>query len=201
MLKVYLFGIKVFLSELEGDELLRLLQNFTEYPFVGRQYRALKAAADKLSTDYLAIVPYKYSIPFVFDDNETNLFTGHHNPVLHVVGDMMLNICEDDLHLNAPPDDRIYKEPSTGTEMRKMYACVAEEYGEDFYPLPIAINLDDLALNKVGSRGAKPVYLTIASMKAGKYWEKDNIRCVGFASEGKIWIFVIVYLMYLLMYI
>jgi hypothetical protein len=186
MLKVYLFGIKVSLSELEGDELLRLLQNFTSYPFVGRQYRALKAAADKLTTDNLKIEPYNYSIPLVFDDNETKLFTGHHNPVLHVVGEMMMPLCEDDLHLQAPPDDRIYKEPSTGTEMRKMYAHVAAEYGEDFVPLPLAINLDDVALNKVGSRGGKPVYLTMASIKAEKYWDKDNIRCVGFAPEGKV---------------
>ena len=56
----------------------------------------------------------------------------------------------------------------------------------DVVPLPITVAIDELALNKLGSRGAKPAYIQIASRKADKYWSADNIRCVGFSPTTQV---------------
>jgi len=70
-------------------------------------------------------------------------------------------------------NNRIIREPSTGLDFQKMFKYVTEKY---VVPLPIAVALDKLALNKLGSRGAKPTYVQIASRTAEKYWSSSNLN-------------------------
>ena len=71
-------------------------------------------------------------------------------------------------------------------DFASMFEYVVDKYGQDVVPLPIAVAIDELALNKMGTRGAKPVYVQIASRKAEYYWSSDNIRCVGFSPGSEV---------------
>ena len=191
LLKVYIFGSKKQLSEKDMKDFLDVLSYFVSDQSTGltEMYNAVKKILNKQSfNDQFVINEFIYEIPRVFTDEKHILYKGHSFNVMSAVADMLLTFDENDINYTFNDiNENIFQEPATALEFQKMDVYVKQQYGEDYYPLALTISTDGLALNKVGSRGAKPVYVQIASAKMHCYWSKKNIRCIGFAPEEQVY--------------
>lgn len=194
LLKIYLFGEKTSLSVSEGSELLDLVRSSFPGPIsdaMPLSYETLKVKIDSYSPDLFRMKRTIVKFPPNFSSHDINVYEGHYLNILTLIGDMMLEISADDLHLQPlllrhHSDSRVLREPASGLDFENMFNYVTETYGVDVIPLPVTVAIDELALNKLGSRGAKPAYIQLASRKADKYWGADNIRCVGFSPTTQV---------------
>ena len=191
LLKVYIFGSKKQLSEKDMKDFLDVLSYFVSDQSTGltEMYNAVKKILNKQSfNDQFVINEFIYEIPRVFTDAKHILYKGHSFNVMSAVADMLLSL-DDENDINYTFNDineDIFQEPATALEYQKMNVYIKQHYGEDYCPLPLTISTDGLALNKLGSRGAKPLYVQVASAKMHCYWSKNNIRCIGFAPEEQV---------------
>lgn len=128
-------------------------------------------------------------MPNVFVEHPVQLYNGHFDDVMHVISDMLLSLDSiDDMHmrplkLRNEEGCKVFREPASANAYQRIWKHTKDFYGDDFFPILLTIAVGELALNKLGSRGAKPVYIQNASIKMEKYWNKENIRCVGYAPE------------------
>lgn len=194
MLKIYLFGEQIQLSNSEGNQLLELLKSI--YPGATSDqfpssYETLQGRIDHFFHDTYEIKTSVLYFSSKFSTCALPVYQGHYVNILTLIGDMLLDISVEDLHLEPfllrdADNNRVIREPASGMDFEMMFNYVQNKFGQDVYPLPITVALDELALNKLGSRGAKPAYVQISSRKVDKYWSSDNLRCVGFSPMTQV---------------
>ena len=155
-------------------------------------YRRTRYILESSYLELFTISRFTYKIPAVFLNEgvlRPKIFEGHFLNIMVVLCDMLLQITVEDMHLR--PFVQVTEEgvpylgePATSPYFKLLFDYTQATYGEDVFPIPICISSDDLALNKTGSRGAKPVYMNLASRTAKGYWDTRALRCVGFAPAS-----------------
>ena len=154
-------------------------------------YRRRRLDMEKDFIDLFQADTFKYKVPKCFLPNgadRTTIYEGAYLDVTAVLGDMLLDIDVKDLHLRPPNNvndsgHTVFGEPAYHEYFRVLSEYTEHQYGPDVYPLAVNVSSDDLFLNKTGSRGAKPIYVSIANKKAANYWSNGSVRCIGFAPS------------------
>jgi hypothetical protein len=194
LLKLYLFGETVHLSVSQGTQLLQLMRSTfpggtsDELPL---SYETLQAKVNSCFYDQYVIKQTIIKFPSSFSSSGVIVYRGHYVDILTLLGDMMLDISAEDLHLEPlilrdSCNNRVVRVSASGVDFETMFEYVTNKYGQDVIALPITVALDELALNKTGSRGAKPTYIQIASHKVEKYWSAQNLRCIGYSPMTQV---------------
>ena len=189
MLKIYMFGERTALSSEQGNLLIKIMKSISEGCVISEipmSYDVMKDKVEVIFTRIFEVHPVGICIPEAFSSSRDVVYEGHHVNVMTMLADMLLQIDIKDLHVKPfrirdEEGTRVLREPSSGMDFKEMYEYTTRHYGPDVIPLPVTVALDELALNKVGSRGAKPLYIQISSIHADTYWAESNIRCIGFS--------------------
>lgn len=187
------------LSSQQGTLLIKVLKSkFREEVIseIPKSYEVMKDKVELIFTRIFEVYPVGILIPEDFSSSQTTIYEGHHVNVMTMLADMLLQVDIKDLHVKPfrirdNEGTRVLREPSSGMDFKEMYEYTTRTYGPDVIPLLVTVALDELALNKVGSREAKPLYIQISSMHADKYWDESNIRCIGFSPATLVGIYVI----------
>ena len=194
LIKIFKFGEDTALSRTQGGILLKLLRSLFPVamePFPNIGYKTLVQKVELLFGNHYIMQTTSIKLPFCFSTSNTTVYEGKFVDIITVIGDMMLDRSVDDFHLEPliledSNGTQVCREPASATDFAKMYEYVTKEYGTDVVPLPLTIATDELALNKMGSRGAKPLYVQLSSRTSDEYWSSDNIRCIGFSPRTEV---------------
>lgn len=134
MLRLYLFGEQVSLSNSEGTMLLELVKS--AFPGVAsdqlpNSFDTLQGKVDKYFTDEYDIKRTVIKFPSSFSSSDVNVYEGHYVDILILIGDMLLDLCLEDLHMEPSvlvdsSNNRIIREPSTGLDFQHMFKYVTE---------------------------------------------------------------------------
>ena len=78
---------------------------------------------------------------------------------------------------------RVYSDPSSALAYESMFKSVQKRFGADVYPLCIILSGDEVQLNKKGSMGCKPWYMSIANVRGQLNASSRNIECIGYSPD------------------
>ena len=156
---------------------------------INKQYRAIKAAVLKsVLQDYITdrcIVP----LPTEFFPTGGTYAVGFHLHILEVVAEMLLQFDIDDIALK--PDivhndegKRVLTHPASAMAYESHYKYIRKRFpGMEVYPLCIMLSGDEVQINKKGTMGCKPWYVSIGNVKGEKVTSESNIQCIGYSPE------------------
>ena len=157
-------------------------------------FRRMREDLEKDFIQLFKVDIFKYKIPKCFVPagvDRPTIYEGAYLDLKAVLGDMLLDVDVQDLHLRPPNNvnesgHTVLGEPAFHEYFRVLSEYTLTQYGADVYPLAVNVSSDDLYLNKTGSRNSKPVYISIANKKAQVYWKKGSVRCIGFAPSEMV---------------
>ena len=131
---------------------------------------------------------FSTSYPRAFFQNTSIASTGFHLNVLEVASEMLLRFTEDDIALTPIKNynehgERVYSHPTTALAFESICNNVASRFGKNVYPLCLVVSGDEVQINKKGSMGCKPFYISIANVKGALHTSEQNIECVGYSPD------------------
>ena len=173
-----------------GEELIQLINTCNkECPVIKKRYSSIRKAVLKaLREDYIftkCIIPY----PVVFFPDKDVAATSFHLNILEVAAEMLLKFQPADIALlpnilRNENGSRIYSDPSSALVYESMYDSIKIRLGRsDVYPLCIMVSGDEVQLNKKGSMGCKPWYISIGNVRGALHTSGRNIECIGYSPD------------------
>jgi hypothetical protein len=166
---------------------------------ITKSYRTIKKAVLKaVLSDYRIVkcmIPYPDSL---FLQAETAA-VGVHLDILQIAAEILLRFKPAYVALQPTiayneKKERIYSDMASGIAYESCYESIKKKFGSDVYPLCICISGDEVQINKKGSMGCKPWYVSIANIKAEFHHDSKNIECIGYSPDWlhtKVYAFVI----------
>ena len=79
--------------------------------------------------------------------------------------------------------ERIFSDPCSAFAYESMFNSVQKRFGPNVYPLCLFFSGDEVQLNKKGSLGCKPWYMSIANVRGHLNTSPRNIECLGYSPD------------------
>jgi hypothetical protein len=162
---------------------------------ISKSYNTIKKAVLKSVYSDYSIIKCVFPLPESLFLHAETAATGVHLNVLQVAAEILLRFKPSQVALKPSivyndKKQRIYSDMSSGLAYEAHYKSIKKRFGNDVYPLCICISGDEVQINKKGSMGCKPWYVSLANIKGDLNHNKDNIECIGYSPD---WLFTKVY--------
>ena len=79
--------------------------------------------------------------------------------------------------------ERVFSDPCSAMAYESMFKSIQRRFGPNVYPLCIFLSGDEVQLNKKGSMGCKPWYMSIANVRGHLNTSPLNIECIGYSPD------------------
>jgi hypothetical protein len=155
---------------------------------ITKTYSTIKKAVLKAVLSRNSII--KCVIPFpelLFNTSETAAI-GYHLHILQVVSEMLLRFNPVDVAFKPSKlyneyNEQIYTDMTSGKAFKAHYDRIRDSFGPNVYPLCICISGDEVQINKKGSMGCKPWYISLANIKGELQTHSSNLECIGYSPD------------------
>jgi hypothetical protein len=78
---------------------------------------------------------------------------------------------------------RVYSHPTTALAFQSICENIKTRFGRNVYPLCLMISGDEVQINKKGSMGCKPYYVSIANVTGEAGYSEQNIEYIGYSPD------------------
>ena len=184
------------ISDKEGQHLVKTFTKIFRRRGIVVQYLPknwvnVRRKIEKPFQNVFHMTSFNYKTPKAFACPRKIAYTGHYLNGMEVLQSLCMNFNLDDIYI-APShnfsatEGHIYGHPCSSDAYDHLSNYTKEAFGEDVVPIIIIIGLDDVALNKVGSRGTKPLYMKLGNVKEDRYWDAQSIECFGMAPKLQV---------------
>ncbi len=155
---------------------------------ISKKYSTIKKAVLKcVISDYSilrCIIPYP---TILFEGNETAA-TGVHLDIIEIVAEILLRFEPKDVALKPTKTindskERLYTDLTSGKAYKAHYDRIQKQFGPNVYPLCICISGDEVQINKKGSMGCKPWYVSVANIRNQSNMHSNNLECIGYSPD------------------
>ena len=115
--------------------------------------------------------------------------TGFHLHILEIASEMLLRFkVHVDVALKPTQEhneygERVYSDPCSALAYETIYKSVKRRFGPNVYPLCLILSGDEVQLNKKGSMGCKPWYLSIGNVRGHLHTSEKNIECICYSPD------------------
>ena len=155
---------------------------------INKTYRAIRKAVVKTLRQQFRLTKCCIEYPEVFFPERGIAATGYHLHILKIAAEMMLRFKLSEFALKPTVDideegDRVYSDPSSALAFESSCKSVGKKFGPNVFPLCIAISGDDVQLNKKGSMGCKPWYVSLGNVRGALNTSEKNIECIGYSPQ------------------
>ncbi len=156
---------------------------------ISKKYSSIKKAVLRaVIADYRIVrivIPYPR---ILFGDVEETAAVGVHLDILEIASEILLRFKPEDVALKPNKkyncnNERIYTDMASGKAYQAHYNRIQHQFGRDVYPLCICISGDEVQINKKGTMGCKPWYVSIANIKGTLNVHKMNLECIGYSPD------------------
>jgi hypothetical protein len=176
-----------------GNELIQLLNECSSMDetqlLISKKYSTIKKAVLKAVlknyTIVKCIIPYPTSI---FQCNETAAI-GVHLDIIQIAAEILLRFKPEDVALKPTKsynelNQKLYTDMTSGKAYKAHYDRIQEQFGKNVYPLCICISGDEVQINKKGTMGCKPWYISIANIKGELNLHINNLETLGYSPDN-----------------
>ena len=173
-----------------GEDLIDLINSCNKDGVtVNKRYKSIRTAVLKALREDYAFTKCVIEYPVVFFPDRGLAATGFHLHILEVASEMLLRF-KLDIDVALKPHlaynehgKRIFSDPCSAMAYESMFNSVQKRFGSDVYPLCIFLSGDEVQLNKKGSLGCKPWYMSIANVRGHLNTSPRNIECIGYSPD------------------
>ena len=173
-----------------GEDLVDLINSCNkEHITINKRFKSIRTAVLKALREDYAFTKCQIEYPVVFFPDRGLAATGFHLHILEVAAEMLLRF-KVDVEVALKPNvtfnefgKRVYSDPTSAMAYESMYKSVQRRFGTDVYPRCLFFSGDEVQLNKKGSMGCKPWYMSIANVRGSLNTSPRNIECIGYSPD------------------